>query len=72
MEYMKALQGKIGAGRLIEIQISKGCILVLTDVELMRELPPELLARGLKRGKAIRRRRVFDDRERQKGQVGPE
>ena len=39
---------------------------VLTDVELMRELPAELLATGIRRGKAIRRRRLFVERESQK------
>lgn len=45
--------------RLIEIKIHKGCILFLT---------PEEYAKGLKRGKAIRRSRMF--REREQGKLG--
>ncbi len=51
---------------IIEIPMSKSCVLMLYDSEIIRELPADLLARGLKRGKAIRRRRVFIARERQK------
>ena len=48
--------------KLVEIKISNGCLLVLTDSELMAGLPEELLARGLKRGKGLRRRRAAAER----------
>ncbi len=44
--------------KLLEIELTRGCLLVITDTELMRELPPDTLARGLRRGKRIQRRQV--------------
>ncbi len=46
-------------GNLIEIKIHKGCILFLTQEEYKR---------GLRRGKAIRRNRQFDERQKARRQ----
>ncbi len=54
-------------GRLVEIKITKATI-VLTEAELMRGLPRELLIVGLRRGKAIRRRRRAEARHRKAGE----
>ena len=48
---------------LIEVPMSKGCVAIFTTRELLDELPPSLLMRGLKRGKSVRRRRQMVERE---------
>jgi len=35
---------------LLEIPLSKGCVLMPYDTELMSELPKELLVRGIRKG----------------------
>ena len=52
--------------KLLEIELTKGCKLMLYDTELMSALPEDVLTMGLKRGKAIRRKRTFDMREKQR------
>ncbi len=52
--------------KLLEIELTRQCLLVLTDVELMAGLPQEMLARGLRRGKAIQRKRKFQQREKKR------
>lgn len=52
--------------RLLEIKLTGGCVLMLYDTELMAGLPEDMLARGLKRGKAIQRRRTFQKREKKR------
>jgi hypothetical protein len=51
-------------GKLLEIELTRVCMLMLYDTELMSALPEDMLARGLKRGKAIKRRRLQRERER--------
>lgn len=63
---MEHKQAKLTGRHMIEIPISGSCVLMLTDAELMASLPGELLATGIRRGKAIRRRRLFVERESQK------
>ena len=58
--------GQVDMSKLLEIELSRGCKLMLYDTELMDSLPEDVLAMGLKRGKAIQRRRTFDMREKQR------
>ena len=48
-------------GKLIEIRITKAT-LFLTEQELLRNLPPEVIKTALQRGKAILRRRKYEAR----------
>ena len=49
------------AEKLIEIKVTKAT-LFLTEKELLRNLPPEVLKTALQRGKAILRRRQYEAR----------
>ncbi len=49
------------SGKLIEIRITKAT-LFLTEQELLNSLPPEVLKTALQRGKAILRRRQYENR----------
>jgi hypothetical protein len=50
--------------KLLEIKLTGGCVLMLYDTELMDALPEDVLTMGLRRGKAIKRRRLQRERER--------
>jgi len=52
--------------RLLEIKLTGGCVLMLYDTELMSALPEDMLARGLRRGKTIQRKRTFQEREKKR------
>jgi len=56
--------------KLLEINIGRGCVLMLYDTELMSALPEDVLTMGLRRGKAIQRRRTFRERERKRAKHG--
>lgn len=47
---------------LIEIPLGRGCYCMLFASEIAKNLPEDLLAKGLKRGKGIRRRRQYEKR----------
>ncbi len=46
--------------KLVEIPITKG-LLLLCEHKLRKTLPPELCVEGLKRGKAMKQRRGFQN-----------
>lgn len=48
--------------KLIEVPVGRGCYYMLYPGEIRKHLPDELLEKGLKRGKAIRRRRAYQKR----------
>lgn len=59
-----------GVGKLLEIDVGCGCTLMLYPSELRQGLAVEYWERGLKRGKAIRRRRLQTERERKLTEKG--